>query len=38
MTNERGEISSPGWKLNFGWGIGTLGASILLNSFAALQL
>lgn len=25
------------WRLHFGWGIGTLGASLLLNGFAALQ-
>ena len=25
------------WRLHLGWGIGTLGASLLLNGFAALQ-
>jgi GPH family glycoside/pentoside/hexuronide:cation symporter len=30
-------LGDPNWKLHFGWGIGTIGASILLNSFAALQ-
>jgi GPH family glycoside/pentoside/hexuronide:cation symporter len=25
------------WRLHLGWGIGTLGASLLLNAFAALQ-
>jgi GPH family glycoside/pentoside/hexuronide:cation symporter len=25
------------WRLHLGWGIGTLGASLLLNTFAALQ-
>jgi len=27
-----------GWKLHLGWGVGTLGAAVLLNTFAALQL
>lgn len=26
------------WRLHLGWGVGTLGASFLLNAFAALQL
>jgi GPH family glycoside/pentoside/hexuronide:cation symporter len=30
-------VTRPGW-LHFGWGVGTLGAALLLNSFAALQL
>lgn len=38
MTTENGASANPGWRLHFGWGVGTLGASILLNSFAALQL
>jgi glycoside/pentoside/hexuronide:cation symporter, GPH family len=28
---------SARWRLHLGWGIGTLGASLLLNTFAALQ-
>ena len=34
-------VASPaasGWKLHLGWGVGTLGAAVLLNTFAALQL
>ena len=38
MTTDNGASANPGWRLHFGWGIGTLGASMLLNSFAALQL
>ena len=38
MTTDNGTNANPGWRLHFGWGIGTLGASMLLNSFAALQL
>ena len=38
MTTQNGTIANPGWRLHFGWGIGTLGASMLLNGFAALQL
>ncbi len=30
-------LADPNWKLHMGWGLGTIGASILLNSFAALQ-
>jgi GPH family glycoside/pentoside/hexuronide:cation symporter len=30
--------AQTGWRLQLGWGIGTLGASFLLNAFAALQL
>ena len=30
-------LSDPNWRLHAGWGIGTLGASFLLNSYAALQ-
>jgi GPH family glycoside/pentoside/hexuronide:cation symporter len=30
-------FADPNWKLHFGWGVGTIGASLLLNSFAALQ-
>jgi GPH family glycoside/pentoside/hexuronide:cation symporter len=30
-------LADPNWKLHLGWGLGTIGASILLNSFAALQ-
>jgi GPH family glycoside/pentoside/hexuronide:cation symporter len=30
-------LADPNWKLHAGWGVGTLGASFLLNSFAALQ-
>ncbi len=30
-------LADPNWKLHLGWGLGTVGASILLNSFAALQ-
>ena len=30
-------LGDPNWKLHLGWSIGTIGASILLNSFAALQ-
>lgn len=29
--------TSGNWRLHFGWGIGTLGAALLLNGFAALQ-
>ena len=38
MTTDNGTNANPGWRLHFGWGVGTLGASMLLNSFAALQL
>jgi Na+/melibiose symporter-like transporter len=31
-------VSATPNRLHIGWGIGTLGASVLLNSFAALQL
>ncbi|MCC6170960.1 MAG: MFS transporter [Gammaproteobacteria bacterium] len=30
-------LADPNWRLHAGWGVGTLGASFLLNSFAALQ-
>jgi hypothetical protein len=30
-------LADPNWKLHAGWGVGTLGASFLLNSFAGLQ-
>lgn len=30
-------LADPNWRLHLGWGLGTIGASILLNSFAALQ-
>ena len=30
-------LADPNWKLHAGWGVGTLGASILLNNFAALS-
>ncbi|MBM4209451.1 MAG: MFS transporter, partial [Gammaproteobacteria bacterium] len=29
--------TNSNWRLHFGWGIGTLGAALLLNGFAALQ-
>jgi len=32
-----GTAGQTRWQLHFGWGIGTLGASLLLNGFAALQ-
>lgn len=35
-----GSVDASGqsrWQLHFGWGIGTLGASLLLNGFASLQ-
>ena len=31
-------VATTDWRLHLGWGIGTLGASFLLNAFAALQL
>ena len=31
-------MATTDWRLHLGWGVGTLGASFLLNAFAALQL
>jgi GPH family glycoside/pentoside/hexuronide:cation symporter len=31
------QASTGDWRLHLGWGVGTLGASLLLNAFAALQ-
>jgi GPH family glycoside/pentoside/hexuronide:cation symporter len=33
----QGAAGRSRWRLHFGWGIGTLGAALLLNGFAALQ-
>ncbi len=31
-------VATTNWRLHLGWSVGTLGASFLLNAFAALQL
>lgn len=38
MSSSADTVSKVPDRLHLGWGIGTLGASVLLNSFAALQL
>ncbi len=38
MSSTAETVSKAPNRLHLGWGIGTLGASVLLNSFAALQL
>ncbi len=38
MSSSAETVSKASNRLHLGWGVGTLGASVLLNSFAALQL
>ena len=37
-VDARQVLATTDWRLHLGWGVGTIGASFLLNAFAALQL